>query len=363
MTAEPTQRTAPDRPRLRLSGPADLVACVPYLLGFVPAESAVLLVLDERRELVLSARADLPADDTLEGWLTGAAALGRYLGAAGLRAGGVSAVCVLYPPPGVGGEIEPGSPWRAFADAFAGGLAPGGTPDAPDALDLIETVLVSDGRWWSLQCDQQGCCPRTGRPLPAHGTTAAEAGAVAAGMTFAASRDEVASQLEPAPDAESRAVEALIGSAGLNPQEGLALVDGLLARCRQGTTHLSPGEIAGVLRAVDHVLVRDAVSWCGSATEADVAAEFWKHIVRVARGPWVTEAATLLAAAAYQLGDGLLAGLATERLLREAPDHVMGTYLAQALDEGLPPAALRPVFEDGSTQARARIANEDGEMS
>lgn len=360
MTAEATQHTAPARPRLRLSGPSDLVACVPYLLGFVPTQSAVLLVLDERRELVLSARADLPPDDTLEGWLAGATALGRYLGAAGLRAGGASAVCVLYPPPGVGGEIAPDNPWRAFAGAFADSFAPGGTAGA---LELIETVLVCDGRWWSLQCEQQDCCPRTGRPLPAHGTTAAEAGAVAAGMTFAASRDEVASQLEPAPDAESRAVEALIGSAWLSPREGLALVDGLLARRCEGATDLAPEEIAGVLRAVDHVLVRDAVSWCGSAAEAEAATAFWKQVVRVARGPWVVEAAMLLAAAAYQLGDGLLAALATERLLREDPDHVMGSYLAQALDEGLPPAALRPVFEDGSAQARVRITHEDREMS
>ena len=360
MTAEPTSRTAPDRPRLRLSGPADLVACVPYLLGFVPAQSAVLLVLDERRELVLSARADLPPDDTLEGWLAGAAGLGRYLGAAGVRAGGATAVCVLYPPPGVSGEIPPDNPWRAFAAAFAGGFAPG---DPAGALELIETVLVCDGRWWSLQCDQQDCCPRTGRLLPAHGTTAAEAGAVAAGMTFAASRDELARQLEPAPDPESRAVEALLGAARLSPQEGLALVDGLLARCGEAGTDLSPEEVAGVLRAVDHVLVRDAVSWCASPAEAEVATAFWKRVVRVARGPWVPEAAMLLAAAAYQLGDGLLAALATERLLREDPDHVMGTYLAQALDEGLPPAALRPVFEDGSAQARVRITHGGGEMS
>ena len=107
-------------------------------------------------------------------------------------------------------------------------------------LDLIETVLVSDGRWWSLQCDEESCCPRTGRPLPVHGTTAAEAGAVAAGMTFAASRDEVACQLEQAPVAESLAVEELIVSAGRSPQEALALVDGLLARRRRGRQAQGP---------------------------------------------------------------------------------------------------------------------------
>jgi len=45
---------------LRLRGPADLIAAVPYLLGFQPSDSLVLVGLDRGR-LVVTAHAALPA--------------------------------------------------------------------------------------------------------------------------------------------------------------------------------------------------------------------------------------------------------------------------------------------------------------
>src|SRR4051812_38127714 len=46
-------------PRLAVRSPADLIAAVPYLLGFHPADSVVVVALRGRR-VVFAARGDLP---------------------------------------------------------------------------------------------------------------------------------------------------------------------------------------------------------------------------------------------------------------------------------------------------------------
>jgi hypothetical protein len=51
--------TPTDRPRLAVRSPADLIAAVPYLLGFHPADSVVVVAMRGRR-ITFAARADLP---------------------------------------------------------------------------------------------------------------------------------------------------------------------------------------------------------------------------------------------------------------------------------------------------------------
>ena len=49
-----------DRPsQLAVRSPADLIAAVPYLLGFHPADSVVAVAL-RGRQIIFAARADLP---------------------------------------------------------------------------------------------------------------------------------------------------------------------------------------------------------------------------------------------------------------------------------------------------------------
>nr|WP_305070542.1 DUF4192 family protein [Micromonospora sp. 4G55] len=71
--------TATDRPRLTVRSPADLLAAVPYLLGFHPADSVVVVAMRAQR-VVFAARADLPdrgADPRLPADHLGASSAGR----------------------------------------------------------------------------------------------------------------------------------------------------------------------------------------------------------------------------------------------------------------------------------------------
>ncbi|MGH3329093.1 MAG: DUF4192 family protein, partial [Streptomycetales bacterium] len=83
MTTTPT----PASSVLRLSSPGELVEVVPYLLGFHPEDSVVLLALEEpRRRVGLTMRVDLPRPDDVAGFArecaarcSGSAAAGALL--------------------------------------------------------------------------------------------------------------------------------------------------------------------------------------------------------------------------------------------------------------------------------------------
>ena len=53
----------PDEPRLRLREPVDVLAAIPYLVGYHPSESVILLGM-RGKQLTFTARHDLPPLDT-----------------------------------------------------------------------------------------------------------------------------------------------------------------------------------------------------------------------------------------------------------------------------------------------------------
>ncbi|MFP5282036.1 MAG: DUF4192 domain-containing protein, partial [Actinomycetes bacterium] len=137
----PTLRSARETPerRLRLSGPDDLVAAVPYLLGFHPRESLVTVFVAEGC-IQLTGRLDLPPAEGLD-------AVVGYLGALMRRQRPESVVLLTY--------SDGGEPVRSFAEEVTRRLQPQG---------VTESLLVSGGRWWSLTCSDAACCPAEGTP-------------------------------------------------------------------------------------------------------------------------------------------------------------------------------------------------------
>ncbi len=348
-----------DPPSLRLRGPTDLVVTVPYLLGFVPERSVVVVALDEDQHVALVARVDLPPLSRPPGTAdlarlrrVGAQAATR-IGPVAVRAGAATALGVVYPAGGP--EHGRAVGWRGFADAFGEALA-------EQSLELIECLSVVAGRWWSLQCLGDPCCPAGGRSLPPTGTTEAEARAVLAGLTVLPSRADVGRRLAPAPPAERDAVAGLMGAVAVDPGDGLALVEATLERWQadrqipsSATQALPAADAARLLGVLADVRIRDAVSLCRSAVECDAAVALWTELVRLAPTGWLAAPASLLAAASYQAGNGVLAGIAADAALAEDADHVLASQLVHALEVGLGPDQMRPVFELGSAAARATI--------
>ena len=66
----------------------------------------------------------------------------------------------------------------------------------------------------------------------------------------------------------------------------------------------------------------------------------WLDLVRLAPPGWVAPAATLLALAAYQDGDSVLANLAIDRALDDDPGHQLAGMVRAVLGLGIPPQRL-----------------------
>ena len=148
--------------RLRARGAPDLLAVIPFLLGFHPRESVVTVFVRSGR-IILTARLDLPPPEASAAY----AEMLRRL----IRQHGGDEIVVL----GYSAQPEPA---RAFLSRLLEELPP----------ELVNEALYADGsRWWSMSCDGP-CCPAEGTPYAVDSHPLA-AEAVLAGKAVRADRD------------------------------------------------------------------------------------------------------------------------------------------------------------------------------
>ena len=123
---------------IRLAGPADVLAVLPYQLGYHPSDSLVALALRDR-QIGLVERIDLPPDDAVD-----------------VASAAVVPPLVREDPDGVllvGYESTPGAA-LPLADAVRDDLVAAG-------VTVLDRLVVRDGRWYAPDCDT-GCCPTVG---------------------------------------------------------------------------------------------------------------------------------------------------------------------------------------------------------
>jgi hypothetical protein len=333
VTPVPPPLAGPDVPRVALRSPADLIALTPYLLGFHPADSVVVVGLRGRR-VAFAARRDLP-DPAGSGPPVPRLAP-EIVGLVARQS--VDAVALLgYGP-------------AALADPMLRAVR-----EAADrrGLPVVEALRVNDGRWWSYLCGDPRCCPPEGTPVdPA--TSQVPAWCTYAGLTAAGSREELARRIAPvggpgrvaiteATDRAERALEEWLaslpegGRADAVLAAGTRAVEAAIARYAQGAT-LDDDAVAGLGMLLVSIPVRD-VAWRAITTE-EPHLRLWTDLTRRTDPARVPAPASLLAFTAWRSGDGALAGMALERALREDPSYSLANLLMDALQQGIPPSIL-----------------------
>src|SRR5262249_46416726 len=156
-----TSQSVRTTPLLRLARPADLLAAIPYLLGFHPAASLVVAAV-RAKHLVSIVRADLPtagapADQPIMIAKDVVRAIARQ------RLTGV--LLIGY------GESERITPVTAVLE-----------PEFERCrIPVLEVLHVSDGRYRSARCHAAECCPPEGIAYDPS-TSAVAAAATMAGM-------------------------------------------------------------------------------------------------------------------------------------------------------------------------------------
>jgi hypothetical protein len=351
---------------IRLRSPGDVLASVPYQLGYHPRDSVVVLALrDGAVEMV--ERLDLPEPAEV---VDAAAALVLPL----LRER-IQAVLLA------GFESTPDQA-QPVLDALVG-------PLHEAEIGVLERLVVRDGRWFSLDCTQ-GCCRPEGQPLPDPASTPAVADFVGQGVSPLRDRAQVADTVRADP-AIAGAVALELGN-GDRPDPAVRRGPWLslwavVCRSDPGASlheELSAADVAELVRSLRDVELRDAmIAWlCPGSLPLDALPDDLVDAVRsvlpsrpaasaarVLRGQleWLARAVpdpdaapvlTLLATVAWHFGDGTIARVALDRALEHTPDYRLAQLIARLVDLG-----IRPGVASRSTAGQPSIAvqSPDGE--
>jgi hypothetical protein len=312
-----------DRPVLRASGPADIVQLVPYLVGFHPDESVVLVAMRGRR-IVVTMRNDLAAPIELMSPLCTTAT----------RAGADRVVALIYTE----GITERPLPRQEFVDDLRWMFAEHG-------LDEVDVIAVSEGRWWSYRCSDPECCPPEGTPIDTTGAVAASA--VSEGLVALPRRESLASELEidelamnvvhheiaefivsefDLPDATEREIRAA----------DWAAVRTFVRRAGKDPS-FTPKEAARVLCALADRAVRDAtIGYLVNRPQRTVR-EAWRRLTTVAPPQWRPAPATLYAMWCYAEGSGARTNIGVDVALDADPDYTMAQIVLDLQGSGLNP--------------------------
>ena len=340
-------------PTVRISGPGDLAAALPQLIGFRPRESLVVVSVRSgtRQVFGLTARVDLPPPAVRSRVVEGVV---RSLATDRPAAVVVAVVSedddVRAAPvrPGVpGGVPVPELPHRAVVGEAVRAFARVGVP-------VRQPLLVRRGRWWSYDCTGACCAPGAGTPLPA-GTSELAVATALTGQVVEDDRADLGRRIAPVGFLAAAGMAAAcdeVGSAmalrsvvdgwDAVTAESLDLVAEAVATMgRAGAARLTDQQVARLAWGLRELDVRDQALRYALGAAAPAAEVLWTELTRRAPAPLDVAPATLLAVSAWVRGDGAMANVALERALTGEPSYRLAGLLRTALDACIPPAQVR----------------------
>jgi hypothetical protein len=367
-TSENGDITGRDTHRVTLRTPAELADALPYLLGYRPEDSIVLVALHDRGgggRFGGRARLGIPANP--DDWAPVAAQLSRGLMTGSTRRGARPERMVAYlcQEPGAGETgREVMERLRPLADRLRTECR---LLDAP----VIEALCISGGRFWSYCCDRAGCCPAEGEPMGLPGTSVLAAAATYAGLQVRGTLRELRARLLPWETGAALDQENALDTAsmGLVPrilddtdradvaEETLALAERLIGRLAtarpvsgalladlRDDELIDHDEAAALILGLQDRTTRDRAAEWMEGDEAGPALRLWRALARRCVGPYGEHAAaplTLAGWVAWSTGDDLEAREALAMALGADPDYLFARLLHQAVNEGLDPESIR----------------------
>ncbi|MCQ8772652.1 DUF4192 domain-containing protein [Streptomyces telluris] len=354
--------------QVTLRSPAELADALPYLLGFHPTDSIVLVALHgDRGRFGGRLRLGIPrsgeewpdvCDQLAETLLTGSSKRGN-------RPDGV--VIFLCQDPDTAAGQSPRQVMERLRPLAQSLRRACGRLDMP----VHEALCISDGRFWSYCCPDPRCCPPDGTPLSLPGTSVMAAAATYAGIEVRGTLREMEDRYAPltgdraerqrtALDAAAFAmVPRILGEEGCEPvrQETLALARALADRLQAAPplsgrpasdacddSLLTDEEAATVIVGLQDRVARDHAAEWMEGPQAPAVLRLWRALARRCVPPYAEYAAAPVALAgwvAWATDDQPEARVALSRALGADPEYVFAQLLYRACNEGLDPEPLR----------------------
>ncbi|MEU2508087.1 DUF4192 domain-containing protein [Streptomyces sp. NPDC007863] len=379
--------------QITLRSPSELADALPFVLGFHPTDSVVLVALHGANGR-FGGRIRVGIPRSPGEWDSTADHLAECLVETSAKR--------TTPPDGIVGFLcqdpRPGETARQVHERLRP-LAQR-LRTACGALDIpvYEVLCISDGRHFSYCCPDTRCCPPEGTPLALAGTSVMAAAAAYAGIRVRGSLREMEASFRPtgAPgDTEQRAaLDAAAAAIVPRVVDGaeehlraelrettLALAGRLLGRfaepprrigedgARRGRAaieadddaRVDPGEAAALILGLQDRVTRDRLAEWMEGAEGAAAVRLWRVLARRCVAPYEEYAAaplTLAGWAAWSTGDEPTARVALGLALQADPEYVFARLLHQACNEGLDPESLRACLRQ-EKEDRAAAAGRD----
>ncbi|WP_428935540.1 DUF4192 family protein [Streptomyces sp. ACT015] len=351
-----------------LRTPAELADALPYLLGYRPEDSIVLVALEgDEGGGRFGGRARLGIPTSPDDWRSAADQLVRGLVKGSERRGVRPRQLVIYlcqePARGQTGQevMRRLIPLAEELRNACGDLR----------VSVVEALCISDARFWSYSCGNPPCCPPEGLPMGLPGTSVLAAAATYAGLQVRGTLRELRARLQPWESAAVLEQETALDKAAMalipkilddTDRVGVAEktlelaervmrrlaearpVSGILPADLRDDDLIGHDEAAALILGLQDRGTRDHAAEWMEGDEAGPALRLWRALARRCVGPYGDHAAaplTLAGWVAWSTGDELEAREAFAMALGVDPEYLFARLLHQACNEGLDPESVR----------------------
>ena len=310
-----------------LTSPHDLLAAIPFLIGYHPQDSLVLVALKDEA-VGMAMRVDMPVGVSAEGY--------DLLASHFLRDGADGAFIVAY----VGeGTVDPEN---VLINTSAALVRAG--------IDIKESLIVCNNRFRSMICSDPTCCPPEGSAIPDLGSSRIAAEHVIAGhpMPFE-NVDGLVQSIAALPSSFESVwadeVQAFwVSSDSEEIQElqrdGATAIIDLVGEYREGRGAEDRELAARVIGRLSDIQVRDFALGSHTDESADYYWAMWRDLLRIAPRGFVAPIACLFAAMAYERGEGALAHKGLDRGLGDDDQYSLAHLLRRVFTAGWPPQSF-----------------------
>ena len=310
-----------------LTSPHDLLAAIPFLIGYHPSNSLVLVSLKDD-SVGMAMRVDLPVDACAESY--------DLLASHFIRESADGAFLVAYIPD----EFIDGESVLINASAAL----------MRADVEIKESLVVKDGRFRSMLCVDEICCPPEGSPIPALDSSRIAAEHVIAGhpMPYACVDDLIRSiAARPSADNEQWFEEVntfWIASDAEEirelQQDGATAVIDLAGEYQEGRGSQDRELVARVIGRMSDIQVRDFALGSHSDETSDFYWKMWRDLLVIAPRGFVAPIASVFAAIAYERGEGALAHKALDRACADDEKYSLAMLLRRVFTAGWPPESF-----------------------
>jgi hypothetical protein len=310
-----------------LTSAHDLITAIPFLIGFHPSDSIVLISIKDGA-IGLAMRIDLP--EQLESEAIDL--LAHHF----IRDEAESALLVAYMP-------ENRDDGDSVLISLGAGLIRNG-------INIQESIVVRGGRYRSIICRDLICCPPIGKSIPSIEDSKMAVEHVVAGIPMPYSNiSDLIEALAADPSSLSHAWSDEVSQYFIAEdseelrelrRDGVETMDLLVDEYRMGRGPTDRTLVARMIGRMIDVQVRDYALGVHREDTYDLFFTMWRELLRLAPRGFVAPIACVVAAMAYEGGDGALAQKALDRAFADDEKYPLAALLRRVFNAGWPPESF-----------------------